>query len=108
MAGKTKDLPAFEKLAVELVNAILARKPVSEKTGKKPAGVNVVTDKFNETVRKIYGDNFDCTGEINKLIEKGILEGHPVKGGFKIYLAGTKPNGSGISSNDLLSDLNML
>lgn len=104
---KNAGLPPFDEFAVTAVKAILARKPVSEKTGKKPAGVNVVTDNFNSIARKVYGDDFDVRGAIDELIKNDVLQGHPVRGGFRIYVYGEMPNSSGVKESDVLADLGL-
>ena len=69
------------------------RKPYTNKQGKtvKPAGLHVVRDGFNNAFRAYFGENADPIKTVNELIEKGELEGHPVKGGFKIYKPGEMP-----------------
>ena len=105
MSKQAKKL-AFDQFAVKVIRATLARKGKT-KTGKEIKGINVKTDGFNELARKYYGNEFDVVAAVNKLIEDKILEGHPVKGGFKVYIYGEKPNSKGFSVEDIAQDIGL-
>ena len=99
--GDKNTLPQLEVVVVKLIEQLKLHKLPSPKTGK--VGNGVFARPINEALRAIYGESFDCVAATTGLIEKGIIEGHPVKGGFMLYLAGEGPRRTTPSADDLLA-----
>ena len=103
MAEQAKNsLPSFDEFAVRVINVLKKHKEPSPKTGK--IGKGVFARPFNEAARKVYGEDFDVVAATNALIEQGKLEGHPVKGGFMLYLPGEGPQSKTPKTDDILKE----
>ncbi len=55
----------------------------------KSKGIHVVYSGFNKAFKEYYGE--DSRDTVDKLINKGIIEKRPVKGGIMIYIKGEAP-----------------
>ena len=82
-----------EEVVVSLMKAIVATKSPSPKTGK--IGKGVFHRHLGDLLKLKYGEDFDTRAATDALLEAGVLEGHPSKGGFTFYLKGDMP----VSSN---------
>ncbi len=94
---KAKETKSTEKIPVEkfVLQAI-------DKLQKPPyKGINTVFSGFNMAFKKYYGEGSDPSKATTEMIEKGLIDGRPVKkgtgkvGSFLIYKKGEMPTGYG-------------
>ena len=102
---KDKKKLSFAEFAPKVIERLKQDKKPSPKTGK--IGKGIFAQSFNEVARQYYGATFDVRAEVDKLLEAGVLEGHPVKGGFMLYLQGEGPSSQKSKPEDVLSDLGL-
>tara|TARA_B100000941_G_C27984203_1_gene292526 strand:+ start:147 stop:434 length:288 start_codon:yes stop_codon:yes gene_type:complete len=56
---------------------------------EKSKGIHVVYSGFNKAFKEYFGE--DSRNIVDQLIDKGIIEKKPVKGGIMIYIKGEGP-----------------
>lgn len=105
MSKKKVSKKEFALIAIE---ALL--QPYTNKQGETvtPKGIHSVYSKveganFNEMWRDYFGD--DPIAGIKALVEQGVIETHPAKGGAMIYRKGEMPTGAGRDTKKALAKL---
>ncbi len=107
--GEYTEFLAFQKARME--QPVLVQPEIApeifvvraiEKLQKPPyKGINTVFSGFNMAFKKYYGEGSDPSKVTTEMIEKGLIDGRPVKkgtgkvGSFLIYKKGEMPKGFG-------------
>ena len=105
MKAKSTEKLAFAEFAPKVIERLKADKKPSPKTGK--IGKGIFAQSFNEVARQYYGATFDVRKAVDTLLADGVIEGHPVKGGFMLYLQGEGPSSQKSKPEDVLKDLGL-
>ena len=102
--GRKVSKLAFLRKAIEKAKA----QGYTDKEGnrKYSKGVHTKFYKFGSVnLIQAYTEYFNCSkddfiNDVNEYVSKGKLDGHPVKGGYMIYLPGESASASGSVSQE--------